>query len=72
MALGGAAALLGRPAARRPLSLVRHYDRIHLAAGAPFAMATRNALPAGHPLIRLLWHMSTAPDLLLHCINTAV
>lgn len=42
-------------AATNHLSLVRHYDWVHLAAGAPFAMATRNALPTDHPLTRLLW-----------------
>jgi arachidonate 15-lipoxygenase len=40
------------------VSLVRHFNGIHLAAGAPFAIATRNHLPATHPLRRLLWpHM---------------
>ena len=42
-------------AATNHLSLVRHYNWVHLAAGAPFAMATRNALPADHPVTRLLW-----------------
>lgn len=42
-------------AATNHLSLVRHYDWVHLAAGASFAMATRNALPSAHPVTRLLW-----------------
>ncbi|KYG03989.1 hypothetical protein BE21_49130 [Sorangium cellulosum] len=37
------------------LSLVRHFNWIHLAAGGPLAMATRNHLPPDHPLRRLLW-----------------
>jgi hypothetical protein len=37
------------------LSLVRHFDWIHLAAGGAFAISTRNHLPANHPLCRLLW-----------------
>ena len=40
------------------VSLVRHFNGVHLAAGGPFAIATRNCLPASHPLRRLLWpHM---------------
>lgn len=39
-------------------SLVRHFNWVHLAGGAPLAIATRNSLPANHPLRRLLWpHM---------------
>ncbi|HEX9453651.1 MAG TPA: lipoxygenase family protein, partial [Candidatus Binatia bacterium] len=39
-------------------SLIRHFNWVHLAAGGPFAIATRNCLPANHPLRRLLWpHM---------------
>ena len=37
------------------LSLVRHFNWVHLAAGAHLAIATRNRLPAAHPLMRLLW-----------------
>jgi hypothetical protein len=37
------------------LSLVRHFNWVHLAGGAQLATATRNNLPAGHPLCRLLW-----------------
>jgi hypothetical protein len=45
-------------AATTHTSLVRHFNWVHLAAGAPFAIATRNCLPANHPLRRLLWpHM---------------
>ena len=40
------------------LSLVRHFNWVHLAAGGSLAIATRNRLPAGHPLCRLIWpHM---------------
>jgi arachidonate 15-lipoxygenase len=40
------------------LSLVRHFNWTHLASGAHLAIATRNRLPARHPLCRLLWpHM---------------
>lgn len=45
-------------AATTHVSLVRHFNGVHLAAGGPFAIATRNSLPASHPLRRLLWpHM---------------
>lgn len=37
------------------LSLVRHFNWVHLAGGAQFAIATRNQLPPDHPLLRLLW-----------------
>lgn len=40
------------------VSLVRHFCWVHLAAGAALAIATRNCLPAAHPMRRLLWpHM---------------
>jgi Lipoxygenase len=42
-------------AATTHVSLVRHFNGVHLAAGAPFAIATRNNLPAMHPLRRLFW-----------------
>jgi hypothetical protein len=42
-------------AATTHLSLVRHFNGVHLAGGAQVAIATRNALPASHPLRRLLW-----------------
>lgn len=45
-------------AATTHTSLVRHYNWVHLTPGAAFAIATRNALPAAHPVTRLLWpHM---------------
>jgi len=45
-------------AATTHVSLVRHFNGVHLAAGGPLAIATRNCLPASHPLRRLLWpHM---------------
>ena len=37
------------------LSLVRHFNWVHLAGGAQLAIATRNCLSANHPLYRLLW-----------------
>jgi Lipoxygenase len=37
------------------VSLVRHFNWVHLAAGGPLAIATRNCLGADHPLRRLLW-----------------
>jgi len=42
-------------AATTDVSLVRHFNGVHLAAGGPLAIATRNELPAHHPLRRLLW-----------------
>ena len=40
------------------LSLVRHFNWVHLVAGAHLAIATRNHLAREHPLCRLLWpHM---------------
>lgn len=42
-------------AATTHVSLVRHFNWVHLAAGGPLAIATRNCLPAVHPLRRLLW-----------------
>jgi hypothetical protein len=42
-------------AATTHLSLVRHFNGVHLAAGAQIAIATRNQLPASHALRRLLW-----------------
>ncbi len=42
-------------AASTHLSLVRHFNWVHLAGGAQLAIATRNRLSAGHPLCRLLW-----------------
>ena len=37
------------------LSLVRHFNWVHLAGGAHLAIASRNHLPATHPLCRLVW-----------------
>jgi Lipoxygenase len=42
-------------AATTHLSLTRHFNWVHLASGGPLAIATRNSLPAAHPLRRLLW-----------------
>jgi hypothetical protein len=42
-------------AASTHLSLVRHFNWVHLAGGAQLAIATRNCLSANHPLCRLLW-----------------
>ncbi len=42
-------------AASMHLSVVRHMGWIHLAAGGPLAVVTRNELPTDHPLRRLLW-----------------
>ncbi len=37
------------------LSLVRHFNWVHLAGGAQLAIATRNSFSRNHPLLRLLW-----------------
>jgi arachidonate 15-lipoxygenase len=37
------------------LSLVRHFNWVHLATAAPLAIAARNRLAGRHPLMRLLW-----------------
>jgi hypothetical protein len=42
-------------AASTYLSLVRHFNWVHLAGGAQLAIATRNCFSASHPLCRLLW-----------------
>jgi Lipoxygenase len=42
-------------AATTHLSLVRHFNWVHLAGGAQLAIATRNRLTRNHPLFRLLW-----------------
>jgi arachidonate 15-lipoxygenase len=45
-------------AATNHLSLVRHFNWIHLTAVSQFTIATRNNLPRDHPVRRLLWpHM---------------
>ena len=35
--------------------LVRHFNGVHLTFGSALALTARNALPADHPLLRLLW-----------------
>jgi hypothetical protein len=42
-------------AASTHLSLVRHFNWVHLAGGAQLAIATRNTLSKDHSLCRLLW-----------------
>lgn len=42
-------------AASTHLSLVRHFNWVHLAGGAQLAIATRNSFPSDHSLFRLLW-----------------
>ncbi|HEX2023510.1 MAG TPA: lipoxygenase family protein [Acidimicrobiales bacterium] len=42
-------------AATNDLSIVRHFNWIHLTCVSNVAMVTRNNLPADHPLRRLLW-----------------
>jgi hypothetical protein len=42
-------------AATTHLSLVRHFNGVHLGCGAQMAIATRNELPVSHPLRRLMW-----------------
>jgi arachidonate 15-lipoxygenase len=37
------------------LSLVRHFNWLHLVAGARMSVATRTCLPVVHPIRRLLW-----------------
>lgn len=45
-------------AATNHLSLVRHFNWVHLTAVSQFTIATRNNLPPDHPVRRLLWpHM---------------
>lgn len=40
------------------VTLVRHFNWVHLACGAHFAIATRNRLDPDHPICRLVWpHM---------------
>ena len=46
---------LALSAASTHLSLVRHFGWIHLRAGGPLAVVTRNELPPDHALLRLLW-----------------
>jgi len=52
------AARLALCAVSTDTTLVRHFNWLHLVACSAFAIATRNQLPHGHPLRRLLWpHM---------------
>ena len=46
---------LALSAATNHLSLVRHFNGVHLASSAHLAIATRNCLFPDHPLSRLLW-----------------
>ena len=50
-----AAKQLALCAATTHLSLVRHFNWVHLAGGAMLAIATRNQLPGSHKLMRLLF-----------------
>ncbi|MGO9383185.1 MAG: hypothetical protein ACLP4W_14115 [Mycobacterium sp.] len=50
----GRACKIALCAASTHLSLVRHFNWVHLAGGAQLAIATRNNLSANHPLCRLL------------------
>ena len=49
------ACMIAMCAASTHLSLVRHFNWVHLAGAAQLAIATRNCLSANHPLCRLLW-----------------
>ncbi len=42
-------------AATTKMGLVNHFTNIHLVCGNHFAVATRDLLPADHPLNRLIW-----------------
>ena len=54
----GLATKLALCAATSDVSMARHFNGVHLAAGGLLAIATRSCLPATHPLRRLLWpHM---------------
>ena len=46
---------LALASATTDMSLVRHWNGVHLIAGSYLAIATRNQLPASHPLFQLLW-----------------
>lgn len=44
--------------ASNQISLVQHFNYVHLACGGPLAIATRNELDHDHPICRLIWpHM---------------
>ena len=42
-------------AATTKMGLVNHFTNIHLVCGNHFSVATRNMLPADHPIKRLIW-----------------
>jgi hypothetical protein len=42
-------------AATTKMGLVNHFTNIHLVCGNHFSVATRNKLPAEHPMNRLIW-----------------
>ena len=44
--------------ASNQISLVQHFNFVHLACGGPLAIATRNALDHDHPICRLVWPLS--------------
>ncbi len=45
-------------AASTKISLVQHFNWVHLACGGPLSIATRNTLPKSHAMCRLIWpHM---------------
>ena len=45
-------------AASTQISLVQHFNWVHLACGGPLSIATRNQLPKSHVMCRLVWpHM---------------
>lgn len=45
-------------AASTQVSMVNHFNWVHLACGGPFSIATRNHLYDSHPICRLMWpHM---------------
>jgi hypothetical protein len=50
-----AAKKLALAAITNHISLVRHFNWVHLAGGAMLAIATRNKLPPNHALMRLMW-----------------
>jgi arachidonate 15-lipoxygenase len=50
-----AARTLAVCAATTHMSLTRHFNYVHLISGNHWEIATRNYLPADHPLYRLVW-----------------
>lgn len=52
------AVLTAMCAASTQISLVNHFNGVHLSCGGPLSIATRNHLYRDHPLCRLMWpHM---------------